>query len=97
MIQLQAAANSASPEAALVEDDAPPSEYYTRIVPTSGWISLGLKDLWDYRELLYFLAWRDVKVRYRQTILGAGLGGAGSDSDDVDLQRPIRAADGPQR
>lgn len=38
--------------------------------PTKGWISLGLKDLWEYRELLYFLAWRDVKIRYKQTILG---------------------------
>lgn len=51
--------------------DATPSEYYTRIVPTSGWVALGLKDVWAYRELLYFLAWRDVKVRYRQTVLGA--------------------------
>lgn len=38
--------------------------------PTKGWTSLGLKDLWDYRELLYFLAWRDIKIRYKQTILG---------------------------
>jgi lipopolysaccharide transport system permease protein len=35
------------------------------------WIGLGLGDLWSYRELLYFLAWRDVKVRYKQTVLGA--------------------------
>jgi lipopolysaccharide transport system permease protein len=33
--------------------------------------SLGLRDLWSYRELLYFLVWRDVKVRYKQTVLGA--------------------------
>src|SRR5581483_4496201 len=32
---------------------------------------LGLRELWEYRELLYFLAWRDVKVRYKQTVLGA--------------------------
>lgn len=38
--------------------------------PTKGWVSLGLVDLWEYRELLYFLAWRDVKIRYKQTILG---------------------------
>jgi homopolymeric O-antigen transport system permease protein len=37
---------------------------------TSGWIPLKLKELWEYRELIYFLAWRDLKVRYRQTILG---------------------------
>ncbi len=40
------------------------------IVPEKGWSSLGLKDVWAYRELLYFLVWRDVKVRYKQTLLG---------------------------
>ena len=43
----------------------------TRIEPSRGWISLGLKDLWQYRELLFFLTWRDIKVRYKQTALGA--------------------------
>ena len=42
-----------------------------RITPTQGWTSLKLKELWEYRELLYFLVWRDVKVRYKQTVLGA--------------------------
>ena len=42
------------------------------IKPMHGWVSLQLRDLWQYRELLYFLVWRDVKVRYKQTILGAG-------------------------
>ena len=42
-----------------------------RIQPASGWISIGFKELWAYRELLYFLAWRDVKVRYKQTAIGA--------------------------
>jgi lipopolysaccharide transport system permease protein len=41
------------------------------IRPASSWSSIGLKELWDYRELLYFLVWRDVKVRYKQTALGA--------------------------
>jgi lipopolysaccharide transport system permease protein len=41
-----------------------------RIEPSKGWISLRLGELWEYRELLYFLAWRDVKVRYKQTGLG---------------------------
>ena len=36
-----------------------------------GWVSLRLRELFDYRELLYFLVWRDVKVRYKQTALGA--------------------------
>jgi lipopolysaccharide transport system permease protein len=43
----------------------------TRIRPTRGWVSLGLREVWEYRELLYFLTWRDVKVRYKQTALGA--------------------------
>ncbi|MFC2029031.1 ABC transporter permease [Chloroflexota bacterium] len=38
--------------------------------PSKGWISLNLKDLWVYRELIYFLTWRDVKVRYKQAVLG---------------------------
>jgi lipopolysaccharide transport system permease protein len=41
------------------------------IEPTRGWTSLRLRDVWEYRELLYFLVWRDVKVRYKQTALGA--------------------------
>jgi len=42
-----------------------------RIEPSSGWVSLRLGELWEYRELLYFLVWRDIKVRYKQTALGA--------------------------
>ncbi len=41
------------------------------IRPSRGWIALKLGDLWEYRELLYFLVWRDIKVRYKQTALGA--------------------------
>ena len=41
------------------------------IDPPRSWASIGLRELWDYRELLYFLIWRDVKVRYKQTALGA--------------------------
>jgi len=40
------------------------------IRPISGWVPLNLGDVWKYRELLYFLTWRDIKVRYKQTILG---------------------------
>ena len=40
------------------------------IEPSQGWTSLNLHDLWVYRELLYFLCWRDIKVRYKQTVLG---------------------------
>jgi len=42
-----------------------------RIAPSRGWVSLKLGELWEYRELLYFLIWRDIKVRYKQTVLGA--------------------------
>ena len=41
------------------------------IEPSRGWQQLGLGELWEFRELLYFLAWRDIKVRYKQTALGA--------------------------
>jgi lipopolysaccharide transport system permease protein len=51
-----------------VERSEPP---HTRIEPSKGWIPLGAKDLWQYRELLFFLTWRDIKVRYKQTALGA--------------------------
>jgi len=40
------------------------------IEPTRSWLSLKLRDIWEYRELLYFLTWRDVKVRYKQTVVG---------------------------
>jgi lipopolysaccharide transport system permease protein len=43
----------------------------TCIRPAGGWQMLNLAELWRYRELLYFLVWRDVKVRYKQTVLGA--------------------------
>lgn len=42
-----------------------------RIEPSKGWVSLKLRELWGARELLYFLTWRDVKVRYKQTVLGS--------------------------
>src|SRR6266404_7297681 len=41
------------------------------VEPTRFWVALDLRGLWAYRELLYFLTWRDVKVRYKQTLLGA--------------------------
>ncbi len=49
----------------------PRPTYHLRIEPSRGWVSLKLRELWEYRELLYFLTWRDVKVRYKQTVLGA--------------------------
>jgi lipopolysaccharide transport system permease protein len=41
------------------------------IRPRKGWISVNLKELWSFRELLFFLSWRDIKVKYKQTALGA--------------------------
>ena len=41
------------------------------IRPSKGWVSLDLADLWRYRELVLFLTWRDISVRYKQTLLGA--------------------------
>src|ERR1051325_8598342 len=41
------------------------------IDPPSAWPAIGLRELWEYRELLYFLIWRDIKIRYKQTVLGA--------------------------
>lgn len=43
----------------------------TIIEPSHGWVPVKLRELWEYREVLYFLVWRDIKVRYRQTMIGA--------------------------
>ncbi len=43
---------------------------HVHIEPSHGWVSLRLGELWEYRELLYFLTWRDISVRYKQTALG---------------------------
>lgn len=61
---------TASPPTALAEREEPPLPI-TRIERSSGWVSLDLAEVWRYRELLYFLTWRDVVVRYKQTALGA--------------------------
>lgn len=42
-----------------------------RIEPSYGWVPLRLDELWHFRELLYFFMWRDIKVRYKQTVMGA--------------------------
>lgn len=57
-------------EAPKVERSAD-ADYTLTIRPSSGWAPIGFKELWEYRELLYFLVWRDIKVRYKQTALGA--------------------------
>lgn len=50
---------------------SPAGDTVVYIRPTSGWRAIDLRELWRYRELLFFLAWRDVAVRYKQTVLGA--------------------------
>jgi lipopolysaccharide transport system permease protein len=42
------------------------------IAPPRGWFELNLREMWNYRELLYFLVWRDLKIRYKQTAIGVG-------------------------
>ena len=45
----------------------------TRIIePRSGWRLIDVRELWDYRDLFYFLTWRDIKVKYAQSVLGVG-------------------------
>src|SRR5438105_847169 len=48
-----------------------PEQPVTLICPPSGWQLVNVRELWQFRDLLYFLAWRDVKIRYKQTVLGA--------------------------
>ena len=55
----------------LLEEPATTEAPIVYIKPSKGWVSLGLDELWAYRELLYFFVWRDIKVRYKQTVLGA--------------------------
>lgn len=56
-----------------VEEDIFPgsTDPFIRIRPSKGWVSLDFEEMWRYRELLYFFVWRDIKIRYKQTILGA--------------------------
>jgi lipopolysaccharide transport system permease protein len=48
-----------------------PRERLMRIGPVQGWLGLNLREMADYRELLYFFVWRDIKIRYKQTAIGA--------------------------
>ena len=51
---------------------APPQDLpFVRIQASRGWLPIKMKELWDHRELMYFLAWRDVTIRYKQTVFGA--------------------------
>ncbi len=59
---------SSEPAGPCEEPQGPP---LTTIRPPCGWQLINLRELWRFRDLLYFLTWRDVKVRYKQTVLGA--------------------------
>ncbi len=61
----------AAARAAVEHDVAAPSGPVIVLEHRTGWIPVDWKELWRYRELLYFLIWRDIKVRYKQTVLGA--------------------------
>src|SRR5579872_6654899 len=61
-----AAANAAAEAMA----PAPRAPVTVRIEPPRGLLELRLRELWEYRELLYFFVWRDLKVRYKQTVIG---------------------------
>lgn len=52
-----------------LENDAYSTPTY-KIQPTKGWVKINFKEMWSYRELLYFLTWKEVKVRYQQTVMG---------------------------
>ena len=75
---LEAVSTAATPDASSALAGAPPRKL--PVLPDSplvgggppkSWASLDLREVWAYRELLYFLSWRDLKVRYKQTIMGA--------------------------
>jgi len=73
---LESAATNPTTAATQAESSPPsiaslPDKPLVVIEPSKSWVPLRLRDLWLFRELLYFLTWRDVKVRYKQTLLGA--------------------------
>src|SRR4030095_3501845 len=77
-MSLFAANTTDNPASAEQKIDHPPSLIYelpdkplVTIEVGKAWLPLNLRDLWACRELLYFLMWRDIKVRYKQTLLGA--------------------------
>lgn len=47
-------------------------DYLITIKPRSGWIAINFRELWEYRQLFYIFTWRDIKIRYKQTVIGIG-------------------------
>ena len=68
--------NTALPRSVPRDEQSPPGHLDSRpdlvIEPAARWPRVDLRELWVYRQLLYFLVWRDLKVRYAQTVLGIG-------------------------
>src|SRR5579871_5127135 len=69
--ELPLESTTAAPEAGTVVEELATERPFIRIQPSRGWVQLNLLELWDYRELAYLLAWRDVTIRYKQTVFGA--------------------------
>ena len=63
--------DSATPDLIQTHAQATSTPSVTEIGPPKGWQLVNVRELWQFRDLLYFLTWRDVKVRYKQTALGA--------------------------
>src|ERR1700692_66757 len=61
----------AAPHTEVAMMEAPHEFPVMHIAARRGWLALDLPELWAYRELLYFFVWRDIKVRYKQTVIGA--------------------------
>lgn len=54
----------------MTDDKTLTTSQVVTIKPSKGWLGINLRELWQYRELIYFLTWRDIKVRYKQATLG---------------------------
>jgi lipopolysaccharide transport system permease protein len=68
---MSAVPNTSEPNASgRLNPTTEPSDYVKIIKPVEGWIPINFDELWQYREMLLFLIWRDLKVRYKQTVLG---------------------------
>ena len=63
-------ASAASNQAPVTPLQSQAVPFVTRIEPPGKWFEVRLREVWNYRELLYFFAWRDVKIRYKQTVIG---------------------------
>src|SRR5712672_2761973 len=61
---------TAPPEAVAPSEAQASAPTVVRIEPPRGWLELRLAEVWEYRELLYFFAMRDIKIRYKQTAIG---------------------------